>query len=175
MTDPMFSPGQCVIYGANGVCTVDGVREMQLPYDDEAQSYYVLKPASKPGSTIYVPMGNEPLVGRLRPLLDKAGLDDVLQRVKGREMPWPEDRTARHQEFNALLARRDQEEMLLMLRCIYARRRSLKKAGKHLPGMDDDIMHSCEKLLTQEFSLCLQIPPEEVGEYLHNALDGDPC
>ena len=102
-------------------------------------------------------------------------LDDVLQRVKGREMPWPEDRTARHQEFNALLARRDQEEMLLMLRCIYARRRSLKKAGKHLPGMDDDIMHSCEKLLTQEFSLCLQIPPEEVGEYLHNALDGDPC
>ena len=78
-------------------------------------------------------------------------------------------------EFNALLARRDQEEMLLMLRCIYARRRSLKKAGKHLPGMDDDIMHSCEKLLTQEFSLCLQIPPEEVGEYLHNALDGDPC
>ena len=98
-----------------------------------------------------------------------------LQRVKGREMPWPEDRTARHQEFNALLARRDQEEMLLMLRCIYARRRSLKKAGKHLPGMDDDIMHSCEKLLTQEFSLCLQIPPAEVGEYLHNALDGDPC
>ena len=84
-------------------------------------------------------------------------------------------RAAVDKELSALLARRDQEEMLLMLRCIYARRRSLKKAGKHLPGMDDDIMHSCEKLLTQEFSLCLQIPPEEVGEYLHNALDGDPC
>ena len=96
MTDPMFSPGQCVIYGANGVCTVDGVREMQLPYDDEAQSYYVLKPASKPGSTIYVPMGNKTLVGRLRPLLDKAGLDDVLQRIGGEtqrfvdyDLNWP--------------------------------------------------------------------------------------
>ena len=92
MTDPMFSPGQCVIYGANGVCTVDGVREMQLPYDDEAQSYYVLKPASKPGSTIYVPMGNETLVGRLRPLLDKAGLDDVLQRIREGLKTMPADR-----------------------------------------------------------------------------------
>ena len=160
MTDPMFSPGQCVIYGANGVCTVDGVREMQLPYDDEAQSYYVLKPASKPGSTIYVPTGNETLVGRLRPLLDKAGLDDVLQRVKAAK---------------CLGLRIARPAIRNSTRCIYARRRSLKKAGKHLPGMDDDIMHSCEKLLTQEFSLCLQIPPEEVGEYLHNALDGDPC
>lgn len=171
MIDDKFTPGQSVIYGANGVCVIDGVREMQLPYDDEPQSYYVLKPASKPGSTIYVPMGNETLTARMRPLLDKAGLEEVLQRVRGREMPWEEDRNTRHQNFNALMARRDQEEMLLMIRCIYARRRALAANGKRLPAVDDDILHSCEKLLTQEFSLCLHIPPEEVGSYLQSALD----
>lgn len=173
MNDEKFTPGQSVIYGANGVCKVDGVREMQLPYDDEAQSYYVLKPESKPGSTIYVPLGNEKLVARMRPLLDKSALDEVLQRVKGREMPWEEDRNTRHQAFNALMARRDQEEMLLMIRCIYARRRTLAKSGKRLPTVDDDILHNCERLLNQEFSLCLQIPTEEVGEYIRAALDND--
>lgn len=173
MSDSKFTPGQSVIYGANGVCEIDGIREMQLPYDDEAQRYYVLKPANKPGSTIYVPLSNQTLVDRIHPLLDKAALDEVLQRVKGREMLWEEDRTARHQAFNELMARRNQEEMLLMIRCIYSRRRALAAAGKRLPTVDDEILHNCEKLMSQEFSLYLQIPADDVGKYISSVLDGE--
>ena len=165
--------GDLVIYGTNGLCEVEELLEKKLPYDEAPQPYYTLRPRSKNRSVIYIPARNQALVGKMRPLLDKAEIDDILHGVRGRAMEWNADRTQRHAAFRAVMARRDQEEMLLMIRCIFSRRQALAAAGKRLPGADEDILQSSEKLLAQEFSCSLGIPPESVRDYIDSVLCGE--
>lgn len=165
--------GDLVIYGTNGLCMVEDLKEMKLPYDEVPQEYYLLRPRSKNKSIIYIPSKNETLVAKMRHLLTKQEVDDILHGVRGREMEWIPDRTQRHAAFRAVMARRDQEEMLLMVRCIYAHRRALTAAGKRLPTADEDILQSSEKLLGQEFGQSLGIDPSQVERYIDNILRGD--
>lgn len=165
--------GDLVIYGTSGLCVVEEFKDMKLPYDESPQSYYLLRPQSKNHSSIYVPARNEALVAKMRPLLSKSEIDDILHGVQGREMEWNPDRAQRHAAFRAVMARRDQEEMLLMMRSIFARRRELAAVGKHLPTADEDILQSSEKLLAQEFGRSLNIPPEQVGDYIDGILRGE--
>ena len=60
----MYTSGQTVIYGANGVCVIEGVTVRKI--GSVSMEYYVLKPLGAVGSTVYVPTQNEKLVGRIR-------------------------------------------------------------------------------------------------------------
>lgn len=165
--------GDLVIYGTSGLCEVEELKEMKLPYDEAPQEYYLLRPRSKNKSVIYIPSKNETLVAKMRPLLTKQEIDDILHGVRDREMEWNPDRAQRHAAFRAVMARRDQEEMLLMVRSIYAHRKALAAVGKRLPTADEEILQSSEKLLGQEFGHSLGIAPEEVEPYIDSVLRGE--
>lgn len=49
----MLETNTFVVYGANGICRVDGIREEA--FNGKKQEYFVLKPINSEGATIYVP------------------------------------------------------------------------------------------------------------------------
>lgn len=160
----MYQPGETVFYGTEGVCRVNEIREMKV--GGEMAEYYVLRPIYREGTTVFVPMKNEQLMSRMRPLLTEAEINRMIDEVNEEDKDWIEDASERKAEFQRILLSADRRELLSMVRVLYLRRQNLQTCGKRLRTNDDQMLRDAEKLLDEEFSVVLQIRPREVPEYI---------
>ena len=64
-----------VHYGAYGVCQVEDIRPIRFGPDTPRREYYVLKPISQDGASIFVPADNLKLMSRMRPVLSEEEID----------------------------------------------------------------------------------------------------
>ena len=166
----MYQIGETVLYGTEGVCTIAEIREMKI--GRERASYYVLQPVHREGATIFVPLANETLLAKMRPLLSATQIDGLLQRVSRDEPVWIEDAALRKEEFRRILTAGDRRELLGMIRVLYRRREALRRTGKHLRTNDEQTLRDAEKLLNDEFATVLHIEPHEVPAYIRARLEG---
>lgn len=166
----MIAKGQYVVYGTNGICLVEDIRMMKFALDTEKNPYCILKPASSDSSTIYVPLNNEKLMGKLRPVMTKEDIDSLLLGMRDKEITWDGDRRNRTERFHDILAGGVTQTLLLMIRCIYMKKRELISLGKNLSATDEGTLKSAEKLVEEEFSYALHIPKEEVTTYIRDLL-----
>ena len=162
----MYQPGETVFYGTEGVCRVDEIREMKV--GGEMAEYYVLRPIYREGTTVFVPMKNEQLMSRMRPLLTEAEINRMIDEVNEEDKDWIEDASERKAEFQRILLSADRRELLSMVRVLYLRRLNLQTCGKRLRSNDEQMLRDAEKLLDEEFSVVLKIRPREVPEYIRN-------
>ena len=156
--------GETVLYGTEGVCTVVEICKMKV--GGKREEYYVLKPVHRPNATVFVPANNELLLSKMRPILSKKEIDELIDNVNGEEFLWIEDHAERKAEFQKILVSGDRRELLRMIRCLYLHRQKLCENGKRLRSNDDQLLRDAEKLLNDEFSLVLNIAPNEVAEYI---------
>ena len=82
----MYEIGQQVLCGIYGVCRIISVESMR--FGKERAKYYVLEPAAQPGTRFYVPVANETAVAKLRPLLTKEELLELLHHDGVRNAPY---------------------------------------------------------------------------------------
>lgn len=165
-----FQKGDCLIYGDHGICIIEDIREMKAAANIPSRLYVILKPVHDMNSTFYVPADNAELRDKMRDILSKKKIDALLSEVKDKVMRWVDDRNARGTYFREILKDGIQEKMLLMMRCIDLKEKELNMQGKKLPAADNDIYKKAERLVTEEFSYSLEIPPEAVEDYVRAAL-----
>ncbi|MBQ0079317.1 MAG: CarD family transcriptional regulator [Eubacterium sp.] len=173
MTRNKYEIGDLVVYGTNGLCTIEGVEMMSFGAGLPENPYYVLRPDSNSESTVYVPINNEKLVGKLRKLLTEDEINEAIAYCKDTEFVWDNDRRYRNERFRQILAGGVHRDVLCMIRCIYERKHALAIDGKKLPTTDNNILKQAEKLVNEEFSYVLKITPNEVGEYIKSRLEID--
>ena len=65
----MFEIGSYVMYRAEGVCKISDIRDESFGAIGGQEKYYILSPLNDDKSTVYVPMGNDALLGMMRPLM----------------------------------------------------------------------------------------------------------
>mgnify|MGYP000920727693 FL=1 len=53
----MFCVGDIVVYGAQGLCKVDGIGPLPMKFADKSKRYYTLHTCKQPSMTIYAPVG----------------------------------------------------------------------------------------------------------------------
>ena len=156
--------GETVLYGTEGVCKVAEICKMKV--GSKREEYYVLKPIHREGATVFVPVANEALLAKMRPVLSKEEIDALIDSVNGEAFVWIEDHAERKTEFQRILVGGDRRELLGMIRCLYLRRQQLTETGKRLRTNDDQMLRDAEKLLNDEFALVLNISQQEVPEYI---------
>lgn len=59
----MYSVGQTVLYGSNGICNIEEITTKEI--SGMSIDYYVLKPLYSQNSTLFVPVNNEKLVSKI--------------------------------------------------------------------------------------------------------------
>lgn len=163
--------GEYVVYGTNGICLVEDIKMMRFALDTEKNPYCILKPASNGLSTIYVPLNNERLMGKLRPIMTKEEIDSLLLGMRDKEISWDSDRRNRTERFHDILINGVTQKLLLMIRCIYMKKRELITAGKNLSATDENTLKSAEKLVEEEFSYALGISADDVAAYIRKLLE----
>ena len=160
----MFSQGETVIYGVNGVCRIDGITQMDIT--GEKKDYYVLKPVFNGRSTLFVPTDNEKLVGRMRPLITEAGIKALTKKFPSIEPLWIEDEDERKARCAAALADNDRETMLALMKAIRVHRDRQFSIGKKLHVADERFLKDAEKLLREEASYVLDKGCDRVLTFL---------
>ena len=171
MEESRIVKGEYVVYGTNGVCVVDDIRMMRFAADNEKNPYCILKPAGNDNSTIYVPMNNQKLMRKLRPVMTKEEIDELLLGMRDKEIAWDTDRRSRTENFHEILTGGVTQRLLLMIRCIYVKKRELASSGKSISTTDENTLKSAEKLVEEEFSYALDIPRDGVSGYIRELLN----
>lgn len=78
----MLKKGDVISYGTTGVCKVEG--ECEQTVKGQKKRYIVLKPVHQINSTLYVPVDNDELKTKFKPLLTG---DEDHKRNARRELP----------------------------------------------------------------------------------------
>lgn len=165
----MYQIGENVLYGADGVCKIEEICEMK--FTDTADQYYVLRPIFHEGSTVFVPVNNEKLTAKMRPILTKEEIEAIFEKLRAEEPVWMEDAAERKAEFQKIMLGGDRCEILRMIRTLLLRKSYLQEIGKHFRVSDDQTLRDAQRLLSDEFSLVLEIRPREVPEYIRKQLE----
>lgn len=155
----MFGVGQTVLYGSNGVCTIDAVTKKQI--GKNWMEYYVLKPVGAASSTLFVPTSNEQLVGKIRSVLTADEINALLGALPDCQ-PWDDNKQTRSDTFRAVIAAGDCRSLLQLIRQIHAHEQEQLAKGKRLHLSDERFLKEAEKMICEEFSLVLDIPRDEV-------------
>lgn len=168
-----YNKGDLVVYGSNGMCKIDDVQKMTFPMETEEHTYYVLKPVGNKNSILFVPSHKEELVSKMRYVLNREEIDNILSSADENEIEWIENNNVRGEAFKNQLKQGDPEVLLRLIRCLYRRKKKLSDLGKKLTVTDDTILSSAEKLVCDEFAYVLGISENEVGEYIRTKLGAE--
>lgn len=168
----MYRIGDMLLYGTEGVCKVEEICEMKVSRTKE--KYYVLRPVYREGATVFVPVDNEVLTAKMRPILTVDEINGMLGRIQQEDDCWIEDATERKTEFQKTLLGGDRFELLRMIRSLYMRRKKLQENGKRLRTNDEQMLRNAEKLLNDELALVLGISQREVPEFIRQLIETNP-
>lgn len=160
----MFQVGDQVLYGIHGVCKI---LEMQVQTVNRKKvEYYVLEPVSQIGSRYFVPSQNQVAASKLRPILSKAEIEELLSGEASRQNCWIQDENQRKQYYKELITSGDRAALISMLRALYQHKEQQMETGKKFHISDANFMRDAEKVIYSEFSMVLDIPYDQIEKYI---------
>lgn len=167
----MFQCGDQVLYGIHGVCKIIDLETRKI--DRKMIEYYVLEPVDQVGARFYIPTQNASAVSKLRPIITHNELDALLRSGDACADAWIADENQRKQHYRELITSGDRAALVQMIHTLHKHKEQQATAGRKFHLCDENFLRDAEKLLNTEFSLVLNIPQEEVRNYVQKAISDD--
>ena len=163
----MFSVGELIVYRGAGVCRVEEIGPPPCS-PGERRDYYTLVPLHS-RETIYVPVESRVF---MRPILTRGEAEALIDRLPEIRQAQVEGRDYRAlaQQYREYLGSRRCEDLVPLLKGLYEKGRRQSRAGKKPGKVDQDVQRRAEALLHGELPAALEIPPEQVPEYIRRRL-----
>ena len=165
----MYQTGQQVLYGGYGVCRITGIEDKS--FGKTRKQYYALEAIAQPGTNFYVPVDNAAAVAKLRPLMSREALLELLHSDSVRNHPWIADENQRKLRYRELIVSGDRAELLGMIGAIHRHRRTQAAAGRRLHQADENFLNDAQKLLCAEFALVFDLTHQEVKVFILRELE----
>lgn len=164
----MFKAGQTVSYGSQGVCKLIEISEKEMC--GKRAQYYVLKPVYHENNTIFVPVDNENLTSKMRSVLSKEEIKELINSIPNEKLCFIEDDVKRREEYKSILSSGDIRGIVGLIKSLYTEGQKRKELGKKLPQQDEIIFNRAETLLYDELALVLEIEPQEVLAFINEQI-----
>jgi CarD family transcriptional regulator len=155
--------GDKVIYGFQ-VCEIVDIKPQII--GKIKRDYYVLSPIFDAKNTFYIPIDNEKLVAKMRKVLSKKEILDLIKSIPKSEDLWIEDDSDRTEKYKAIIEKGEREELVKVVKTLFERRETLKVQGRKLHTADENLLARAEKMLHEEFALVLGIGKDEVVPFI---------
>ena len=167
----MYQVGDKVVYGIHGVCMVVDQEERLI--DRKRVTYLALEPVGQGGSRYLVPTHNEAAMAKLRHMLTREELEALMDSEEILADGWIKDENLRKQTYRELISSGDRARLMQMVRTLYRHRKAQAAAGKKCHLCDENFLRDAEKLLIGEFSVVLDVDPEQAKQYIRSKLKED--
>lgn len=165
----MFSIGDYMVYGINGVCLVQDI--CASPFDKkDTRTFYLLKPlGASAGSVIYTPTDNEQVP--MRPLMTRERAQELIEQMPGitpLEIPMEK---MRREIYRQVMHSCDPVEYVRLIKTVYQRRMDMIQQHKRLSETDSDFERNAKLSLYHELAVVLDVQFAEVEPYLISKLE----
>lgn len=151
----MFQVNDVIIYGAQGVCKITGTDEKTV--GGKKKTYFVLKPVSDNGSTIFAPTDNALVLKKMRRLLTKDEIHKLIDSMPEENAVWVENENERKELYRNILAEGNHLELIKMIKAIYSHKKKREAEGKRLHMSDERFFKDAEQILYNEFQYVLDL------------------
>ena len=165
----MFSVNEKIHYGGSGVCVIQEIATMR--FGRTREKYYVLKPVYQNASVIYVPVENQQLVSKMRPVLSREEVDRLIEGMAEIPTAWEEDPQARKASFDALLRSNECRSLIVIIKTLHAQKERRQADGKTLHVADETYLREAQRLLYDEFAGALDLQPAQIPDYIQKRLE----
>lgn len=164
----MYEVGDRMVYGMHGVCQVAAREERKV--DKKRQLYLVLEPVGQEGSQYMIPTGNAAAMAKLRPLLTKEEMEQLLCSPQVHTSSWIQDENQRKQRYREIMGSGDRQQMMQMVYTLYRHREAQAAMGKKCHVSDEFFLRDAEKLLIGEMTVVLDMDQEQAKHHLQAGL-----
>lgn len=165
----MFGKGEYVVVGNKGVCAVEDITTLNISGVDKEREYYILKPVYMSGSTVYVPVdtANE----SMRRVLTKEEAKQLIDGIPEIPLITIANDKLLEQEYRGCMKSNCCEEWIKIIKTIYLRKQKRMEAGRKVTAVDAKYFRIAEDNLYGELAVVLNIPRNEVQEYITSEID----
>lgn len=165
----MFKIGDTVFYGTSGICDIEDIATLDIQGIDKDRLYYALNMRNGSGK-VYVAVDGD--TSRMRRLLPKEEAQRLISRVSEIEPLELRDRKKPEKEYREALQKNDCLELFRLIKCIFMRTKQRSEEGRKPTAVDEKYMHLAEDMLYQELGVVLDIPKNQVLDYLMERIEG---
>ncbi len=161
----MFSIGDKIIYGENGVCTVEKIAPLGISGASESKLYYHLCPLIGNG-TYFAPIDSD---AYMRPVMSREEAESLIASIPDIEPAICQDNRFNHVDayYKALFKLHSNEALVAIIKGLghrlFERKTKSSKA--------EATMKRAKDMLHGELSVALGIEFEEVENYIHQKLN----
>ncbi len=160
----MFSIGDYMIYGINGVCLVEDI--CASPFDKkDTRTFYQLKPlGATSGSVIYTPTDNAQVL--MRPLMTQAQARELIEKMPELMPLEVPTEKMRRDLYRQAMQTCDPEQYVRLIKTVSRRRIDMMQQHKRLSETDADFERNAKLSLYHELSVVLNVQYAEIEAYL---------
>ncbi len=168
----MYKVGDLIFYENTGVCKVTNIAVSNFSGVDTDRLYYFLKPLYQE-SVIYTPVGNANVF--MRPIISADEAEQLIDRIPSIRAEAYHSRVMSQLvgHYEASMKTHDPVELIKLTMSIYAKKQSLVQQNRKVGAIDEKFMKCAEELLFGEMSAALDIPKDEVQEYIAARVSGE--
>ncbi|MBQ7796266.1 MAG: CarD family transcriptional regulator [Lachnospiraceae bacterium] len=167
----MFEIGSLLIYDTTGVCKVEDIGVPSgFPVSDKNKKYYKLAPVFGSG-TIYIPVETKVF---MRPVISRDEAEALIRKIPEirEDICESHNQKVLEDHYKASLMTHDCEDLVQLIKTVYAKKKNLERNGKKTGKTDQTYMKRAKQLLHEELSIALDIPVAEVEDYITRAVEG---
>ncbi len=167
----MYEIGQLIVYGGGGVCRVDAIGPLEMRGAQPRTDYYTLMPVQGNGK-IFTPVDTTVYT---RPVLTREEAEALIDEMPNLPAEVYENSNPRllNEHYQTYLKSCDCTRLAMLIRAIYVKGRRAAQKGRRLGQVDERSFKRAEEMLYGELSVALDIPVEEVRDYISRRL-GEP-
>ncbi len=164
----MYSVNDTILYGSQ-ICRIE--ENAKRDFGGSLKEYYVLKPVYNDTSTIYVPVNNEKLTGKMRRILSANEIYDLIRSMPDADSEWVENEAERKEKYKEILASGDREAIIRMIKALYHHQDVRQAQGRKLHVSDERFLKEAERTLYDEFALVLNISQDQVLPFILDQIE----
>ena len=166
MSTVSYSIGDCIVYGCKGIFTISNIISDNISNTGE-RLYYVLKEVnSSTDLVIYVPCDAQALISKMRKVLTKRQIEQIISSADLADDLWISDHKQRASQYEKILKDGNKEEILRVAKALAIKKHALISEKKKLSMTDERILSLAEEMLKDEFSFVLNIDKSDVVPYI---------
>lgn len=160
----MHKVGDLIIYGNTGVCRITEITQKM-----KNRLYYTLQPLYQ-GCVIYTPVDNTKVY--MRPIIsaDEANqLIDMIPSLKA-EPYYNNMQSQLDEHYGDVIKTHNCQDLIELTMSIYAKKQYAEQQKRKFGIIDEKYRKRAEELLFGELGAALNIPKEQVSEYIETRL-----
>lgn len=165
----MFSVGDIVIYGTQGICRIADIGPLPMSFADKNRQYYTLRPYYTPEMVIYAPMDNQTVVMR-RPLT-RTEAKTLINEIPDIETAWIVNEKEREVQYRQALHTCNCRELVRIIKTLHQRKAARAKQGKRGTAIDERYFRMAEEQLYGELAYVLGMEKEDMPEYIAKCIN----